>query len=147
MTDARSFETWIDGAEHVRDLVWAATMLHARRIFLARVRATYRPDLGLPRVRARQLAGVELAELYPDARQPTPTELEVEAIRGRLAHERARTLARRFETSAERDLLRARAELLGWLEGPSALWLHAQGYRAHQPVSDAIRLFRLQGPP
>jgi hypothetical protein len=62
----RSFEVWIDGAEDVRGLVRAVTMLAARRRFLGGLR-TIGTRIGGRRVRARVLTEGEAGELYPPA--------------------------------------------------------------------------------
>jgi hypothetical protein len=67
LTD-RSFEVWIDGAEDVRGLVRAVTMLEARRRFLGGLR-TIGTRISGRRVRARVLTEAEAAELYPPSVQ------------------------------------------------------------------------------
>lgn len=60
----RTFEVWIDGAEDVRGLVHAVTMLEARRRFLGGLRAIGTRIRGR-RIRARELTAAEAADLYP----------------------------------------------------------------------------------
>jgi hypothetical protein len=59
---------WIDGAEDVRGLVRAGTMLEARRRFLGGLRAIG-TRIGGRRIRARELGEAEAGELYPSSVQ------------------------------------------------------------------------------
>lgn len=64
----RSFEVWIDGAEDVRGLVRAVTMLEARRRFLSGLRAGGL-RIGSRSIRAREVDEAEAVELYPSSVQ------------------------------------------------------------------------------
>ena len=137
MDGAHAFEVWISGAEHVRDLVWAPTMLAARRAFHVGTHLEH-PDFAL--VRARRLAADEAAELYPDAPTAPTLACEVLLIRGRLLSERLRVLAvltRARLTGGERRLITRRAAEINVLERAAAD-LYAAGYRAHQPLAEAF---------